>query len=180
MLIGVGFNLKDKRVDKMLRSEGITDADIYHSPIKCWLVMLLLLCCQGWVFFTFLTTTYSFLLIFYLIISYLVNAYHNNSFALHEDKITVINPNFPFRQIITIDIQDIQCIVIDQGTRKWTLWVMLFGENYLLIKTNNKNMKFYCSGLEIDSYDENMTEKTIDDLGEQLRQMGISTDFKLT
>jgi hypothetical protein len=182
MLIGVGFNLKDKRVDKMLRSKGIMDADIFYSPIKCWLVLLLLLGLQmGIIVIMILNTVYSLLLIPYFIISYFVNAYYNNSFALHEDKITIINPNFPFRQITTIDIQDIQCIVIDRDKRKWTPWfILIFRQNYLLIKTNNKKMKFYCSGLEIDCYDENWTEKTIDDLETELRQKGISTDFKLT
>jgi hypothetical protein len=181
MLIGVSFNFKDKRVDKMLRSKGVIDADIYYSPIGIWLMLwLLLLPSVWWLIYLLSSTVYGLLLLPYLIISYLLNAHHNNSFAFHQDELIVINPNFPFRHMTTIDVKDIKSITIDTRKREWILWFILFGENYLLLETKDKTMKFYCSGLELDGFDENWTEKTIETLHMKLKEKGISTDFKLT
>jgi hypothetical protein len=165
----------------MLRSKGMIDADIYYSPIGTWLMLwLLLLPSLWWLIYLLASTVYGFLLIPYLIISYLLNAHHNNSFAFHRDKLIVLNPNFPFRHTTTIDVKDIKLITIDTGERKWIECFIVFGENYLLLETKDKTMKFYCSGLELDGFDENWTEKTIEVLDATLREKGISTDFKLT
>ncbi len=181
MLIGVGFNLKEKRVDKILRAKGINDAEIYYSPITTWLIVWLLLLPSAWWFIYLLASTvYGFLLIPYLIISYLLNAHHNNSFAFHGDKLIVVNPNFPFRHVSTIDLMDIKLVTIDNKKRKWLLAFVLVGENYLLIETKDSVQKFYCSGLELDGFDENWTEKTIEDLDTILKKKGIPTNFKLT
>lgn len=181
MLIGVSLNLKDKRVDKMLRSKGITDADIYYSPIVTWLILWLLLLPSVWgLIYLLSSTVYGLLSMPYFIISYLLSAHHNNSFAFHQDKLIIVNPNFPFRHITVIDVKDIKLITIDTMKRKWIESFMVFGENYLLLETKDKTMKFYCSGLELDGFDENWTEKTIEILHATLREKGISTDFKLT
>jgi hypothetical protein len=181
MLIGVSFNLKDKRVDKMLRSKGVNDSDIYYSPIKTWLMIWFLLLPSGWwLIYILASTVYGFILIPYLGISYLLNAHHSNSFALHHDQLIVVNPNFPFRRVTTIDLKDIKLVTIDATKRKWLRAFVLFGENYLLVTTKDHSRKFYCSGLELDGFDENWTEKTIEDLDTKLKEKGILTDLKLT
>jgi hypothetical protein len=48
-----------------------------------------------------------------------------------------------------------------------------FTGNYADIKTNNGITRYYCIGLEADAYDENLTEKTIDNFEMALRKNGI-------
>jgi len=115
----------------------------------------------------------------YGILSYLVNSFHNNSFALQDKELIAINPNFPFRRLSVISIDDIEQIEIDRGQRKWKYLFLLFEDNYLSIKTKNTTYKFYCSGLAMDGYDEGFTEKTIEDLDNDLKQKGISTRMKI-
>jgi hypothetical protein len=81
---------------------------------------------------------------------------------------------------LTIDLNDILNVTIDTKKRKWPQAFILFSENYIEVTTRNKSQKFYCTGLELDSYDENWTEKTIEDLDSNLKEKGIPTDFKLT
>ena len=180
MFIGVGLKLKDKRVDKMLLVKNIISTDIFYSPISTWILLLLLILTSGWwLLYIFASTKYGLLLIPYFVISYLLNGYKSNSFALCNDNLIVINPNIPFRQITVINNSDIQLVTIDKTTRKWTKIFLDFGENYLLIQTKDNTYKFNCAGLDLDAYDENWTEKTIDDLRHKLKEKGIKTLFNL-
>lgn len=180
MLIGVGLKLKDKRVDKMLRAKGITEAAIYYSPIMFWLLFWVLMIQPAlWLIVVLSSSVYGLLLIPYFITSYLLYAYHFNSFAFHNDQLIIINPNFPFRKMTILPLKDIQQATIDKSKRKWPQAFMLFSENYLLLQTNTCTIKYYCAGLEEDAYDENWTEKTIEDLDITLRERGVATDFKL-
>ncbi|MFA9213164.1 MAG: hypothetical protein ACEQSR_04870, partial [Candidatus Methylacidiphilales bacterium] len=139
--------LKDNRVDKMLTSKGIVGGDIYYSTISVWIISLSIIILSGiGVFYLFASTIYGYLLIPYLIISYLLNAYKNNSFALFDDKLIIINPNIPFRKVTIINNSEINLITIDKTKSNWSKLFLDFGENYLLIQTKNKLLKFYCSG----------------------------------
>lgn len=172
--------LKDKRVCKMLHSKGIMDADIYDSPIHPWFIFLLLISPLIYPISLYFYIKYAIFFVPYFIFSYLLNAYHNNSFALYEDKLIVINSNFPFRNLKIIEIKDIQKITIDEGKGKW-IWMLclLFGNNYLNIEMGEKTETYYCSALQVDCYDENWIEKTMDDFECSLKEKGIEVDFRL-
>ena len=59
-------------------------------------------------------------------------------------------------------------------------WIFLiFKSNYIEVYFNNKKGRFYCSSLQLDSFDENWTEKTIDDLQYSLLKKGIMIEFRL-
>lgn len=172
--------LKDNRVDKMLTSKGIIGGDIYYSPISVWIIALSIIILGSiGVFYLFASSIYGYLLIPYFIISYLLNAYKNNSFALLDDKIIIINPNIPFRKVTIINNSEINIVTIDKTKSNWSKLLLDIGGNYLLIQTKDKLHKFYCSGLEADSYDENWIEKSIDELEVKLKEKGIETEFKL-
>jgi len=172
--------LRDKRVDKMLQSIGRTHATVYYSPISIWLILLMYFLPASFFIIHFLTSIgQGWLLLAYGILSYLINGYHNNSFALQDRDLIAINPNYPFRRLSVISIDDIEQVEIDRGDRKWKYLFLLFEDNYLSIKTKNTTYKFYCSGLEMDGFDEGSTEKTIEDLDNDLKQKGISTRMKI-
>jgi hypothetical protein len=105
--------------------------------------------------------------------SHLVNGYHHNSFALHDKDLIVINPNYPFRQLTIISIDDITQVEINRGKYKWKYLFLLFEDNYLSVQTKNTTHSFYCSGLEMDGFDEGFTERTIEDLDRDLKQRRI-------
>ena len=56
---------------------------------------------------------------------------------------------------------------------KFLLFFGLFYNNYVQVKTKNNEKKFYCLFLDVDCHDENWTEKTLDDLEEQVRASGV-------
>lgn len=172
--------LKDNRVDKILTSKGIIGGDIYYSPILTWIIALSIILLGGiGVVYLLASSIYGYLLIPYFIISYLLNTYKNNSFALFDDKVIILNPNFPFRKITIINNSEIKLVTIDKTKSNWSKLLLDFGENYLLIQTKDKLLKFYCSALEADSYDENWIEKGIDELELKFKEKGIQTEFKL-
>jgi len=165
MLTHISIKLKDKRVDKMLASKNYAKAEIFCSPISTWILLLaLLIPSAAFLFFNALVWKYWYFTVLYFIISYLINAYLNNSFALYEDKLFIINPNFPFRRFEIIKKDDVKRITIENVKRQWFFIFMAFGGYYLSIDVSDKTLKFHCAGLDLDSYDENWTEKTIDDL----------------
>ncbi len=180
MFIGVGLQLKDKVVDKILAKSGFGKAHVYYSPISAWFVMIImLLCTTGGVIFYFASWKYSFLFIPYFIISYLIAAYCNTCFAIHEDKFLVINGNFPFRRLQIFERDTIKLIIMDKMKKYWFIGFAVFGNNYIIVETFKKKYKYYCFGLELDAYDENWTERTIDDLAYHLKNSNYPTRFKL-
>ena len=180
MLIGVSFKLKDKRVDKMLASRQLENAEIFYSPISSWLLVLLLIFSSAaWFLFYIATWNYWYLIIPYFTISYLINAFLNNSFALYKDNLFIINPNFPFRRFQKIKRDDVNQITIDKIKRQWFLVFLAIGGNYLSVDTTNRKFKFHCAGLDQDSFDENWTEKTIEDLRFKLDQNKFPTTYKI-
>ena len=113
-------------------------------------------------------------------LGYLVVAYLNNSFVITENKILVVNPNFPFRRFIRYDLGQIQKVKIDSSKRLWITMVFAHsGNNYIEITAAHKANKFYCSYLNVDAFDENFTENTMDDLYASLKQNNIITEFNL-
>ncbi len=180
MLTGVSLNLKDKRVDKILQSKGIATPEVYYSPVKTLPVALMMMVLFLFpAIFLFPFNKYGLLLLPYLPFIYLVFAYHNTSFALHDEKLTMINPNFPFKRVETVDLSAIELITIDKRFIHWHLLFLLFGRNYVMIKTKQGVKKYHCACLELDAFDENWTEKTMDDFHLRLKEKGLPVVFNL-
>ena len=180
MLIGVSLKLRDKRVDKMLASRSFGDAEIFYSPISSWLLILvLILTSAAGLLFYLATWDYWYLIIPYSIISYLLNAFLNNSFALQDDKLFIINPNFPFRRFQIMKRDETKQITIDKVKGQWLMIFMATTGNFLSIKTTNKLYKFHCASLDQDAFDENWTEKTIEDFRFALDKNKFPTTYNL-
>ena len=174
------MNIKDKRVDKMLATDNINNADIYYSPIIFWILSLVVILCGGVGVIAWLALhKYYLFFLFYFSVSYFISSYLNNSFALTEKHLHVINPNIPFKKIKSYDLSNIKQITIGKTKRKWHYVLGIFGSNYITIQTTNKSEKYFCIGLEIDAFDENWTEKTIDNFNYKLREKNIQTVFNI-
>lgn len=174
-------NIKDKRVDKQLKKNGFDHFTLFYSPISFWVVILVGIILSGaGLFYSILASEYIILIIPYLFISYLVNAYLNNSFALTGDKLIVINPNFPFRKFKSYNRQEIKKITIDKIRMPWFLYFAAFGKNYVQIETKeNASVKYYCINLEEDAYDENWTDETLDTFNSTLKDKGYPAVFNI-
>lgn len=179
--IAFALNLKDKRVDRMLNARGLHGADIYYSPIQSWLIMLLLVLTPvvfigvglSWALW------YGAAVVVYLLLSYLANARLYNSIALKDDRLIIVNPNFSCRQVVLYDKQSITRIVIaEYKGRQWLGWLLVFKGNYLQIECEGGVYIYHCSGLELDAFDENWTEKTIDTLADKLTELGYPVSFE--
>ena len=91
-----------------------------------------------------------------------------------------INPNFPFKKITIYDFAEIEKIKIDDSKLKVISWVLLiFSSNYIEISTNENTERFYSIFLQPDAFDENLTEKTLDDFNAVLCGKHILTEFNL-
>lgn len=174
------LRVRDKRVNKMLTSRHLPDTDIYYSPLSSWILCLVLLLAGGlWIFFSqFFLQHYPWFLL-YPVIGYLIAAYLNTSFALTNDALIAVNPNFPFRKLKVYPLKDIQLVIFDETRFKGHYLFAIWGRNYITIQTAQKKQRYYCVNLELDAFDENWTEKTIDSLHESLKDKGVPTSFKL-
>jgi hypothetical protein len=174
MLIGISARIRDKRVDKVLKKHGFSGHEIFYSPILIWLfasLYLILIFCS--VLFLFIFHFWYFTLI-YLCVSYVVSAYFNNSFAITTEELVVVNPNFPFRRFEKFNLRLIEEIKV--GQNKMLQFLPLFfikSSNYVQVQSNGKKKRFYCSNLDLDAYDENLTEKTLYDFRDCLLKNNI-------
>jgi hypothetical protein len=174
------MNLKDNRVDRMLAARGIESVDVYYSPIASWIYCLIMLIGVTLpLFFQFDLLLFYPLFLIYPLSGYLVAGYLNNSFAITEKQIHIINPNFPFRQFKSYFLSEIELVTIDKTTMKWHHIFCVLGDNYVAIKSGSNADKYFCAGLELDAFDENWTEKTIDTFDHTLRQKKVPVRFKL-
>ncbi|MDW3646389.1 MAG: hypothetical protein R8P61_04990 [Bacteroidia bacterium] len=176
--------LKDKRVDQLLLEKGIKSSQIFYSPILIWFVFLFLvpgiigLSLLG--YFLFVGGPNVYLAGLFLLTSYLIAAYLNNSFAINGDKFYVINPNFPFQKLLEFELTKIHVVRIDKA--KWGILFYLFGffgRNYVEVETAKGRFRFFCSGLELDLFEENLTDLTLDDLWLSLEEKEIPVECKL-
>lgn len=177
----IPIKLKDRRVDKKLVAEGYTKSKIYYSPIASWLwIVVILLLSVFFIFFEFATSSYGLLLIPYFLISYLLTSYFNNSIAVQEDEFIVVNRNFPFLRFRSFKKDEIEIITFKSVKSQWLMIFMAIRENYILIKTKNKTFKFHCALLEIDGFDENWVEDSLDSLHFHLKREGFPSEFKIS
>jgi hypothetical protein len=177
--------LKDRRVDKVLiqNDYNLEDCIIYYSPIVGLLYyagifvaftsgMILLLVYYACVKFTMFFS-------FHLVIGYLLSAFLNNSFVITSKELIVINPNFPFKRFEKYDLNRIQKVVMDNSWLILFSWIFLLSSRYVCIIDELKQRKFYCAYLERDAYDENITEKNLDDFQAHLKKLSIKTEMNL-
>ena len=175
MFLGTSMKLTDKRVDRMLTSRGITEAALFYSPMSICLTLLALLLTQViWIFLEFPVLRYWYLWSPYLLLSYLFNAHRNNSFAIKDNTLYIINPNFPFRHITRYEQPVVQSIIVSSYNSSWPIWLACFTSNFVMVITNTGRKTFYCAGLVGDAFDENWTEKTTEDLEAALLNSGFN------
>ncbi|WP_442264857.1 hypothetical protein ACSIGC_10930 [Tenacibaculum sp. ZS6-P6] len=120
----------------------------------------------------------------YLFLGYLLTAYYSNSFVILEDKIIIINRNFPFTRFEKYNFKDLRDIEINKGKSfpmNLISWLFLdLGSNYIKLKLQNTiTRKFYCSNLDVDCYDENWTEKNLDDFYNDLKGRNVRVNMKI-
>lgn len=163
----------------MLAKAGIFGAHTFYSPIATW-VMVLFIC--GIQVFPLLVCFCSLYWLFstpYFVVAYLVNAWHNNSFAIHNEQLIVINSNIPFRKMTAYPKADIVMISLHDKAPGWLSIFFTFEVYYADIETATGTYRYFCSGLAADSFDENWTEETMDTFHHQLGQHGFPAAFNL-
>ena len=191
MLIGGSMNLRDKRADRMLQSATNAHCEIFYSPIQGWVVFWGLLGMAflggGSVLFILLVQYIGDYILpiilsipLYFFAGYLIAGKLNNSFAIAAEGVWIINPNWPWRKGEFIVWKSIEKIKI--GENKKYFLARFFGMselNYLEIKTGDRLTTFYCAGLGIDCFDENFTEKTLDDLKMTLEKKELKIEWTI-
>lgn len=189
-MIGFSAEYKDRRVDNLLGKRGYSPAKIFYSPIKVWIIgsFIILLMILSFLIpvapklLPFINTFKELifcLVLVYGIISYMVAASLNNSFIVQEEKFIVVNPNFPFKKVRIYPIQDIQQIKMSGAP--WMSLAILFGplgNNYIEVECSLGKTKYYCAGLDLDCFDENLTKLTLDDLHSELGKENIPVVFQ--
>jgi hypothetical protein len=182
---GISARLKDRRVDRVLAKQGYEaeQCEIFYSPITAWITYLAILLTIPLPFaidyFSFLYRNFTYFCL-YLLVGYLMGAYLNNSIVLTKNELVIVNPNFPFRHSVIYKLEEISYLKIDQSKWLWPAFVFAHGGgNYVEISTGDTTRRFYCTCLQLDAYDENLTEKTMDDLRFALRERNVPHEFNL-
>ena len=112
-------------------------------------------------------------------ILYIINARLNNSFALNDDKLYIINRNFPMNVFKVIDLEKIKGVTFDEKKPNTFGLALVFTPSFIDLETEGKMERYYCVHLEQDAYDENLVEKTIDMFAHALKRRGVSVDYRL-
>ena len=168
-----GDKNKDFRVDKIAMRHGYSIYEVFYSPIIIWIFMTIyFLVLSISAFFQFLGEWYY--IIPYLLFGYLISSYLNNSFVITEKELLIINPNFPFNSFERYSIDSIEKVKIDSNKWLYLLFsFLIFDNNYVKITSKDKTRVYYCIGLQFDAFDENFTEKTLDDFSASLSKKDI-------
>ena len=183
---GVSLKLVDKNVDKILLNSGYEKPEIFYSPITSLIAfwgmlisMILLPLTLLIIDILFSKPSIFIAVLLYMIIGYLVVSILNRSFAITDKELLVINSHFPFCGIESYKLEEISDIKISSSWALRLLIIFGFGNNYIKVKTKNQEKKFYCLFLEVDCYDENWTEKTLDDLENALKLKRINVKLEI-
>ena len=181
---------QDKRVDNIIRKKGYEAIKIFYSPLKVWLTYLMMflfligvpLLIGGAIFDLLnIILKLKYFILTYIVIAYLFQARFNNNIAFTGNECLIINPNIPFRYFKEIKVQQIEMVTIDKDAGIRILgWIFGWGSgNYIIIKTKDQVMKYYCLCLEEDYVDENLTQLTMDDLHSIFREKEIPVRYNL-
>lgn len=106
-------------------------------------------------------------------------AYFNNTPVLVKNELIIINPYFPFQNFEVFQMNDIKLIKIDKSSFLPAWFFLIFKSNDVEIYLENENKRFYCTSLQVDCYDENWTEKTMDDFKYSLLKRGVIIELGL-
>lgn len=181
MIIGLSANHKDKRIDKILVQKGFVNTDIFYSPIQSWFLALLLM--YGYAFLPItvilIAKKFYFLIGSYFIIGLLINFYLNNSFAIDNTYLHIINPNLLKGRIKSRKLSEIKNVAF-RRKKNYLLYVFgIFYCNYIEVETDQDKETYFCIWLDKDAYDENWTEKTLDDFKTKLEEIEIKTTIHI-
>lgn len=198
MVFGYNAEYEDKRIYKIVENLNVeVDAnEIITSPIQVGFFHYLLVYIMfssiglglgsivtGLISWDFTITIWNHLfIIFTLPFFYFFWAKMSNSFVILKDDIYVINANFPFKSVRKFKKKEIQKIALNRNGSISTHSVFLsFETPYLDIYSNNgQKHRFYCAPLDIDTYDENLSKHSLDDLYHQLQNKAypVTTTIK--
>ncbi|MDJ1504225.1 hypothetical protein [Xanthocytophaga agilis] len=116
----------------------------------------------------------------YFLLGYVVCGYLNNTFVFTTDKLLVINPNFPFTKVVTYKLNQIENIEIYRSLCIQGIgWIFFQSGNYVTITIGGDRFRYYCGSLCVDTFDEDITEKTMDDFHYALKERKIPAQFRL-
>jgi hypothetical protein len=189
-ITGFALKLKIKKVDRILLEKGysIEECEIYYSPITSWFVTLFMMLPFLYPFL-FIDFDYLFLsfiyplriyILSYFLLGYFLIRYFNNTPVLVKNELIIINAYFPFQSFKIYQIEEIQKVKIDKLSPFFPSWLfLLFSINYVEVYVKNNKKRIYCPYLEVDCYDENWTEKTMDDFKYSLFKEGVTIEFGL-
>lgn len=175
------MKLKDKRVDKMLAQNGVQNAETFYSPVQIWLYFILMILLPGiGIVIPALGLWGIGIVLVYTCLSYLLYVQRSNSFALTEDTFYILNPSWPFGRLESCRLEDIHMITFGEDKIPWLRRIFIWSDaNFLEITTHSGTLKYACAGLELDAFDENFTEKTLDDLRYRLEARSIPVTWNL-
>jgi len=176
-------------VEKILLKNGFPRSEIFHSPIWIWWMFWIVIFSMGLSFWfallRYFISLFSFetviiYVIGYVVISYLIIKFLNRSFAITDGKILIVNSHPPFREFEYFNFNQIQKVKISSDWRLKILIIFgIFHTNYIQIETKFQKKRFYCLFLDVDCYDENFTEKTLDDLATSLKSKGVIVNLEI-
>lgn len=176
----IDFKMPNKAIKKILAQQQVLDAEIFASPFETWLTYTAFLLCGG---IGLLPLFYNYgslyFILLYALCSLLINGKLNNSFALNNQELIVINPYIPFRQVERFELNTIKQITITKAKLPWWRAFIIMGDHYIEIETHTRRQRFYCVNLETDAFDENFSEKTIQDLNHSLLKRHLKVNYLL-
>ena len=183
------MKLKDKVVDKILSSNQIQDYEVFYSPIKSWIVFFgillvimipLLLVLIPYIISKIPINTFFIFILTYFSVGYLIISRLNHSFAITNKELIIINSHTIFRKLTKFKFEEIKNIRI--ASSKKLVILSFFGLvlfHYIEINTLSEQHRFYCLFLDVDCYDENWTEKNLDDFNTALHLKKLKVQFEL-
>lgn len=186
---GISFEFTDKRVDKLIKKQGFKDSEIFYSPLNVWLALcgfLLVISIPFMLEFLFnFFSKYSVLekiiiASIYPLFCYVIVMIYNRSFAITDKELLIINSHFPFSSVKSFNLDEISEVKISHDKKlQFLLFFGFFQTNYIQVKINDQELRFYCLFLDVDCYDENFTKKTLDDLAQSLHQKMVNVSLEI-
>ncbi|MEL6943496.1 MAG: hypothetical protein AAFO82_12570 [Bacteroidota bacterium] len=188
-MTGFSLELGDKRVNKIILNKGFKESEIFYSPISVWFTFWILLSvitipmALEFLFHYFSEFSFPRGMLFigiYILLCYVIIVILNRSFAITEKEFLIINSHFPLQTLQSFEFEEIEEIKISSDWKlKFMIIFGLFYTNYVQVKTKDGRKRFYCLFLDFDCYDENWTEKTLDDLYKDLCLKGLNVNMPL-
>ena len=177
----------ESRVNQMLKNVGVDKNKeiVIYAEIEMIFVYLLGFFAVGGIGIiintiqdigiVYFVSIFVFIILPILSVIYYFWASKSYSFAILEDKIYAINPNYPFKSLVKIDKSDIKRVKVGQDRLYGLSFLFLSFYNYYLeVETADETYQFYCYPLENEHYDnfEGWETQTSDGLEYQLKQKG--------